>query len=216
MQLISVNVGQEQVLQHALKTGRTGIYKFPSEKPVQLTREGLAGDFIANLKSHGGVDQAVYLYGSADYAWWAEALGKPLVPGAFGENLTISELESARVSVGDRLLLGNVILEVTAPRIPCSTLAARMDDAEFVERFQNAERPGVYCRVIREGFLQAGMLVTLEAYAGEKVTLLELFRTAYEPQPALAVLERQLKAPISIRERARKEAQLKKLTGVGG
>lgn len=210
MQLISVNVGQEQAIQNAKKSGKTGIYKLPSEAPVQITGEGLVGDFIADTKNHGGADQAVYIYGTTDYAWWAQALDKPLLPGTFGENLTITDLESARLSVGDRLRLGGVLLEVTAPRLPCSTLAARMGDRDFVKRFRDAGRPGVYCRVIQEGWVQAGMPVLYEAYTGETITLLEMFQSAYETLSA-ETLQRQLKAPMAIRARMDKEEQLKKL-----
>jgi MOSC domain-containing protein YiiM len=54
-----------------------------------------------------------------------------------------------------------VVLEVTAPRIPCATLAARMGDPQFVKKYRRAERPGLYCRVIREGNLQTGNEVRL-------------------------------------------------------
>jgi MOSC domain-containing protein YiiM len=68
------------------------------------------------------------------------------VPGAFGENLTIGTLESALFRIGDRLHIGEVILEVTAPRIPCDTFATRMGDPTFIKRFRKAGRPELYCR----------------------------------------------------------------------
>ncbi len=119
---------------------------------------GLEGDSIVDKKNHGGRDQAVYIYGGADYAWWSRArpdLDHGYQPGTFGENLTISDLESAEYAVGDRLQIGEVVLEVTAPRIPCVTLAARMGDPQFIKAFMAAERPGLYCRVIVEG-IRAG------------------------------------------------------------
>ena len=87
-----------------------------------------------------------------------------LEPGTFGENLTLDGLESARLNVGDMLHSGAVTLQVTAARIPCATLAARMGDPGFVKRFRLAGRPGAYCRVLRTGMLQAGAPVTLERY----------------------------------------------------
>lgn len=65
---------------------------------------------------------------AASLPWWSFEKGQTLLPGTFGENLTISELESASFCVGDRLKVGAVTLEITAPRIPCATLAARMCD----------------------------------------------------------------------------------------
>ncbi len=151
MRLVSVNIGQEQALSHAKASGKTGIYKRHISTPVPVTAAGLQGDVICDTKNHGGVDQAVYVYGVPDYQWWSQELGHDVAPGTFGENLTVTDLESAEVSIGDRLRIGPVVLEVTAPRIPCVTLARRMDDPAFLKRFRAAERPGVYCRVLREG-----------------------------------------------------------------
>lgn len=195
MQLISVNVGKEQPIQNAKSSGKTGIYKQPAALPVRITRLGLMGDAIVDMKHHGGYDQAVYVYGSADYQWWSQELGHPLEPGTFGENLTISDLVSAEYSVGDRFHFREVILEVTAPRIPCITLAVRMEDKHFIQRFRDAERPGLYCRVIQEGSAQAGELVTVEQFRGDTVTALEMFRNFYTPNPDLDYLRRYLVAP---------------------
>lgn len=215
MQLISVNIGQARALQIGRSPTRTGIFKEAAGQPVQLTPLGLAGDFIASKKHHGGPDQAVYIYTADDYDWWAAALGRPLPPGAFGDNLTIRGLESAPVAAGDRFTFSGgedaVILEATSPRIPCSTLAARMEDNAFVRQFRRAERPGIYCRVIRAGLLEAGMPVTYTPYAGERVTMLEQFRDYYEPPKNEAALRRSLAAPIAVRTRAHVEEQLAKL-----
>jgi len=211
MEIISVNVGKEQIIQKARGPEKTGIYKIPVDSPVLITTLGLAGDEISDQEDHGGVDQAVYVYGASDYAWWAEMLRRPLLPGTFGENLTLSEMESARFSIGDRFVLGEAVLEVTAPRIPCSTLAARMGDPAFAKQFRQAERPGLYCRVIREGYVQAGMPVTIQRYPGETVSAIEMFRDYYERQLSSDTLRRYLQAPIAIRDRVEKEERLKKL-----
>ncbi|MBK9055361.1 MAG: MOSC domain-containing protein [Chloroflexi bacterium] len=148
-----------------------------------------------------------------DYAWWALELGYQLAPGTFGENLTVADLETSGICIGDRLHVGSVILEVTSPRVPCVTLAARMGDAAFVKRFRQAERPGLYCRVIQEGYVQPGDEVTLETYAGLTLTAIELFRDFYQPTLSEATLRRYLAAPIAIRDRLEKEKQLDRLMG---
>ena len=208
MHLLSVNVGQERPIRTARGTGRTGIYKLPVDHPVLVTDQGLAGDVISDTRHHGGADQAVYVYGARDYDWWFTRLGDPFSPGTFGENLTIGDLESSRFSIGDRLHVGAVILEVTAPRIPCATLAARMNDPAFVKTFRQAERPGFYCRVIRPGYVQAGDPVTVEPYTGETVTIIEMFRDYYAPDHREEAIRRYLNAPIAIRSRQEKEQAL--------
>lgn len=210
MRLRSVNAARARPIAGA--KGLTGIFKEPVAGPLLATPAGLEGDTVCDAKHHGGPDQALYLYGTPDYAWFSAALGRALEPGTFGENLTVDGLESARVAVGDRFRAGGALLEVTAPRIPCATLAARMDDLGFVKRFRAAERPGLYCRVVEAGALRAGDPVAWEPYAGERVMVLELFRAFYDPAPSEADLRRHLRAPIAARTRADTEARLQKLT----
>jgi MOSC domain-containing protein YiiM len=211
MQLISVNIGQERTQQNGSRLETTGIYKLPRDLSAQVTLLGLKGDFVCDTKNHGGPDQAVYVYGAADYTWWSEELGREIVPGTFGENLTISELESAQFNVGDRLQIGSVILEVTAPRIPCSTLAARMGDPKFVKLYRQAGRPGLYCRVIREGTVRVGDEVRVERYAAESISIAEMFHDYYEKDKSEATLRRHLSAPIAIRSRVSLEQELQVL-----
>jgi MOSC domain-containing protein YiiM len=211
MKLISVNLGQERILQRKDRTERTGIFKFPTDKPVQVTKLGLEGDVIVSKKHHGGPDQAIYVYGAGDYAWWSQALGKDIPPGTFGENLTIGDLESAQFNVGDYLHINEVTLQVTAPRIPCGTFAGRMNDPQWVKRFRHAERPGLYCRVIEEGLIQAGDPVSMERYEAESISIPEMFRDFYEKNKSEETLRRQLNAPIAIRARRDLEKELQRL-----
>lgn len=205
MQLISVNLGHERSIRNGKPSGKTGIYKVPTLEAAQITAAGMGGDFICDLENHGGADQAIYVYGQPDYEWWSGELGRELEPGTFGENLTISGLESARLSIGDELRIGPLVLQVTAARIPCATLAARMGDPGFVKRFRFAERPGLYCRVLHEGLVRSGDEVLLEPYAGETITALEMFRDWYEPDNSSAAVQRYLAAPVASRARAEKE-----------
>jgi MOSC domain-containing protein YiiM len=206
MQLISVNVGKAQPID--AKSGMTGIYKLPQNQPVQIGRLGLEGDAIVDVENHGGVDQAVYVFGTPDYEWWSRALKHDLAPGTFGENLTITELESAVYNIGDRLRIGEALLEVTSPRIPCVTLAKRMGDPRFVVRFRKAERFGLYCRVLVPGAVQAGEVVQIERFEGDTVSALEMFRMFYAKSFDPAVLRRALNSPLHHVTRREYEALL--------
>ena len=205
MQLISVNIGEKRTLQKGQELITTGIFKLPASGRVRIGELGLEGDVIMDKKHHGGPDQAVYIYGEADYTWWRNQLGRDLPAGIFGENLTISELESASFNVGDVLTVGDVKLQVTAPRIPCSDFAARMEDLQWVKKFRAGERPGLYCRVLQEGFVQAGDSVSVEKYAGETLSILQMYRDHYQSEKDEALIRRHLAAPIDIRTRKEME-----------
>jgi MOSC domain-containing protein YiiM len=210
MQLISINIGKEQTQQRNDYIETTGIYKMPVSEPVEIKSLGIEEDAICDKKHHGGVDQAVYVYGGADYAWWSSELGKELAPGTFGDNLTISELESAQFNVGDYLHIGEITLQVTSPRIPCGTFAWRMQDPQWMKKFRAAERPGLYCRVIKEGVVKAGDAVTVEKYTGETISILQMYRDHYESKMNEETIRRYLNAPIDIRSRTDLEKELNK------
>ena len=201
MRIVSVNVARPRLIVLAGRTRKSAIAKVATHEQVVITADGLAGDQVEDEENHGGPDQAVYAYSVEDYAWWSAALERELLPGTFGENLTIEGFESGTLDVGDRFrLAGGAVLEVTAPRIPCGTLAGRMDDATFTRRFAQAGRPGPYLRVLEGGTVRVGDDVELEL-RGSGVSLLEMVRHFYDPQTPVGVLERALDAPIAIRAR---------------
>ena len=193
MLLDSVNV--------AMPVDGTAIAKHVQDGPVEVRRLGLHGDGVGSPKHHGGPDQAAYAYGLPDYAWWEAQLGRRLPPATFGENLTISELQSSLCSVGDRLRIGTVLFEVTSPRIPCETLARRMGDPGFIRRFREARRPGIYLRVLEEGIVTVGDAVTYEPAPAGALSILELQDLFYARDVPVAELERALAAPIAVRAR---------------
>jgi MOSC domain-containing protein YiiM len=181
MHLLSVNVGRPEVIPG--HKAPTGICKRPVAGPVNVGPYGLEGDAIMDTKNHGGLDQAVYLYGEPDYAHFEKALGRTLPHGLFGENLTVSGLESAGFNIGDRLTIGDVVLEVTCPRNPCATFAARMGDPHWVKYFLAAGRLGIYGRVLQTGAVALGMPVKLTRFAGPPVPVNELSRDYKNPSP---------------------------------
>ena len=207
MHLASLNIG----IATSIAGKPSGIFKKAVELPLAISTDGVDGDSVCDARHHGGPDQAVYVYGIDDYAWWSEQLGFRLAPGTFGDNLTIAGLTSAEVGVGDRLTVGEVELEVTAPRIPCAVLGRRMQDETFPIAFRNAERPGFYCRVLTPGIAQTGEPVSWTSGTVSRIPLLEAFRFYYEPTPSLAELRRFLAAPIASRERERLQGLLEKL-----
>lgn len=198
MKILAVCMGSAEILPG--KSYKTGIFKMPISGPVQVDAEGLLGDRICNRKHHGGPDQAVYIEGGVTLDWWAEQLGQPLAPGTFGENLVMSDLDNRDVAVGDRFVIGPVVLEATAPRTPCATFASRMNDPMFVKRYTAAGRPGIYCRVLAPGFVEAGQATRHELYAGDRVMIPELM-SAYGRRLEKPDIARYLAAPLAIRSR---------------
>ncbi len=212
--VLSVNVGRPTAVPTGPRSVVSGIAKDAVPGRVRVTEAGLDGDHVMNRKHHGGPDQAVYVYTLEDYRFWAAQLERALPPGLFGENLLVGGLESAPLRVGDQLETrgpgdeAGVLLEVTAPRIPCATLAAHVGEAEFVKRFAAAVRPGAYARVLRGGEVGASDKVRLIPAAADAPTLGELFGLWYSRAPDPQRLRHHLRFPLAERLRASVEEQL--------
>lgn len=118
---------------------------------------GLVGDSVNHPKVHGGPDRAVCLY-SLERILALQAEGHEVFPGALGENITTVGLDFADLRPGDRLAMGEVLLEVTRYTTPCSTIAHFLSGR--FDRIHQDKHPGwsrVYARVLRGGRLAPGM-----------------------------------------------------------
>jgi MOSC domain-containing protein YiiM len=132
--------------------------------------EGIEGDSQVDRRFHGGVDRAVYAYGQADADHWVSVLQRDVPPGLLGENLRIEGLDVSGARIGERWLTSRgLVLEVTAPRMPCRTLQGFLDVADMMARFNSAGRPGAYLRVIEPGPVAAGDTIRVERDAAAAV-----------------------------------------------
>ncbi len=202
MKVVSVNVGAPV----RLGRSRTGIYKTPVPSPIEITPWGIEADTVCDRRHHGGLDQALYVYRIEDYHWWTEELGTAVGAGWFGDNLTLEGIGDEEPAIGDIFLIGDVELQVTAPRIPCATLGRRMGNPGFPRKFQLADRPGFYCRILVAGTIRSGSSVIVKAFAEERISVLEVFRHRYVTKPDTATIDRLLRSPLAIMERQRLEA----------
>ena len=118
---------------------------------------GVVGDFVGDPRHHGGSGQAVYAFAREELDSWEDVLGRELPDGMFGENLTTAGIDVDAALVGDRWGVGDsVVLEVTGPRVPCRTFAARMQEPHWVRRFAERGRSGAYLAVEVPGTIRAG------------------------------------------------------------
>ena len=193
--ILSVNVGERRPI--AAKSRTSGIDKRPVAGPVAVRApgpkgtggSGLVGDHISDTANHGGDDQAVYAYAREDLDAWEHELGRPLANGTFGENLTTAGLEVTRAVIGEQWAVGDVVLQVSCPRIPCVTFAVWLGEQRWVPRFTRARVPGAYLRVLVPGTLVAGADVSVLDVPAHGVTVATAF-AAFTTEPGLLPLLR--------------------------
>jgi MOSC domain-containing protein YiiM len=181
----SVNLGHPRPNPHK-DTGWTGIGKQPTLEPVKVRGpgpkttglgSGLVGDFIGDGKHHGGDEQAVYAFQREDLDEWQRRLGRELPNGFFGENLTTVGLEINDALIGERWQVGQeVVLQVTAPRIPCSTFRGWMGEKGWAKTFTAAGRPGAYLSVVVPGTVMTGDPIEVIQQPSHDVSIALVFR----------------------------------------
>ena len=201
MKIEQVNIGKSGTVGKRGKEYKTGIHKQAVADRVNVSELGLEHDVIVDGKYHGGPDQAVYLYSVEDYEVLCAEMAQSFLPGLFGENLTTSGLDLTTLCVGDRLISRHLVLEVTAPRIPCNTLEARVGIRGFAKTFFKVGRSGAYCRVIETGSVGAADEFELQTFAGDSVLLTTFFQDM-KRKLSEEELHRYLALPIDERNRA--------------
>ncbi|MGW4717648.1 MOSC domain-containing protein [Nocardia sp. NPDC004260] len=168
------------------RVGRSAIDKRPAAGRVAVRALGLDGDHVCNTKDHGGVDQAVYAYADEDARRWGTELGRELPAGWFGENLRVRGLPVSDSVIGARWAVGDTVLEVTAPRVPCATFQHWSGEQQWVKRFALRSDTGAYLRVLTEGTIAAGDRISVVHVPGHGITVRDLF-TGTDPD-LLAIL----------------------------
>ena len=176
--ILAIHAGRPAELQFDGGSVLSGIYKQPVLRPVMVRRLNIDGDQQADLKVHGGPGKAVYCYPSEHYAVWSGELARPLDFGFFGENLTLCGLREEALHIGDVLSIGEAVLQISQPRLPCFKLGIKFGDQRFVARFLRSGRCGFYCRVLKEGMIEPGQSVQIVERADSHLTIAQSITSA--------------------------------------
>ena len=170
MQIVSLNIGK---IQHY--NWRNGTYSAINKTPVltdiELTTSGLLGNEQADKENHAGEEKALLVIPTSNYRFFE--IEQPF--GFLGENISLDKIEDSQIQIGDRLKIGNVILEVSQPRSPCWKLGQIMESQLFVKKYSATGRVGFYCRVIQTGKLTQGQAVILQKTNQASVSIQALF-----------------------------------------
>jgi len=77
--------------------------------------------------------------------------------------------------IGERWAIGNVILEVSEPRVPCRIFAGFWERPGLIKEFTKAGRPGSYLRIVQEGDVGAGDAIEIISRPAHGITISDLF-----------------------------------------
>ena len=190
-------MGEPRVVPFHDRQVATGIFKSAVAGPVVLRRLNLDGDRQADLFNHGGTKKAVYAYPSEHYDFWRVEFPEMDLPwGMFGENLTTEGLLEQDACIGDELRIGEAIVAVTQPRIPCYKLGIRFGRDDIVKRFFASRRSGIYFSVVTEGLVEAGNSIRFLKRAPEGITVADINLAFANSRENLDLLRRVVQAQV--------------------
>ena len=162
MKIISINIAEAtnvSLNKSSPKKFLSGIFKKPVSKPVFLDYIGFEGDGVGDRRIHGGTDKAVCVYSVDHFQYWGEKLKREILPGAFGENLSLEGMLETQVNIGDIFEVGKAQVEVTQPRQPCHKLNKVFEDQSMACNVQTTGFSGFYLRVLKPGLVEPGAIL---------------------------------------------------------
>ena len=194
MRIISGNIGLPSAQRYEGRKVITAGAKQPASRAV-LRFGNFDGDRQADQVNHGGSEKAVCVYPFDHYPYWKRQLGRDLKPGAFSENLTISGAIETEVCVGDVFRIGEAMVQVSQPRMPCAKLAGKNGSKMLPKQIANVGYTGFYMRVLSEGLVAAGDGFDLLRAHPERITIAEVNSIIYEKSNDVALIKRLAELP---------------------
>ncbi|WP_460466299.1 MOSC domain-containing protein [Calidifontibacter terrae] len=187
----STNIGAERP--NGAKSTPTGIDKRPMPwirlRPPGPKHGGIGsgveGDFIGDRRHHGGDYQAVYAVAREQLDHWETELDRKLHDGMFGENITTAGLDVDHALIGERWQVGETVLQVCGPRIPCGTFREHMAERGWLKRFVAHELSGAYLSIETPGTIRPGDPIEVIQRPDHDVDVPTVFRAFYGDKAAL-------------------------------
>lgn len=196
MKIISTNIGKATTFLWNGREEQTGIFKYPTDEPLFLSKMDVLKDTVIDREHHAGINKACYLFPSDHYPYW-----KGMYPelnwdwGMFGENLTVDGLDESIMRIGDIYKIGNAVVQVSQPREPCYKLGVRFGNAKILKEFINYGYSGTYVRILEEGEVKNGDELILQEKSENTLTVKECFQIILAKQKDPVLLHKAINNP---------------------
>ncbi len=152
--------GRVRSLHRKPETGSEHGLPKPVVREIRIARGGVEGDFnrYRHEEQHDEPNQAVLLM-PVEMIRSLNAEGWPIGEGDIGENVTTEGIPYSEFHPGDRFRVGEAVLEVSKPCVPCTNLylLPYVGDEKgpgFLKTM--LDRRGWYASVVREGRVRSG------------------------------------------------------------
>lgn len=176
MKVISTNISVPTTIQLGKEFVQTGMYKRSVNEGIYLTKTGVRNDAVIDRRYHGGEEKACYLFGYNNYGYFQDKFPNANWEiGMFGENITLDYLDESKLIVGSIYGLGETEIMIFEPRQPCAKLNYRLGSNQAVKEFANAPFPGVYVKVLKEGWVRPNDILEHKSSTENTQTITSLY-----------------------------------------
>jgi MOSC domain-containing protein YiiM len=152
--------GRVRSLHRKPETGAEHGLPKPAVMEIRIGTGGVEGDFnrYRHEEQHDEPNQAVLLM-PIEMIRTLNSEGWPIHEGDFGENVTTEGIPYEEFHPGDRFRVGEAVVEVTKPCVPCTNLyllpyIGEKKGPGFLKTM--VDRRGWYASVVHEGRVRAG------------------------------------------------------------
>lgn len=162
----------------------SSIVKSPHEQ-LHISTEGALEDEQGNKKLHGGVEMALHQYAQDSYSALQKAfpsIAEKLQFGSIGENISAPAMTDDNVYIGDIYKMGEVSLQVSSPRAPCSRINQRYGLKKIDVFILKQGITGWYLRVLEGGVIKVGDKLSLQHRLEKPVSVKQLMHMSKPPE----------------------------------
>lgn len=189
MKVISTNIGTPVTFLWNGEKEQTGIFKYPTDKSLFLTKTDVKDDTVIDRVHHAGANKACYLFSSDHYDYWKNRYPELTWDwGMFGENLTVEGLDESKIRVGDIYKIGDALVQVSQPREPCYKLGVRFGNQNVIKEFIGHNHPGTYVKILEEGHVHAGDVISLTRQSENSLTVQQFYELVFAKKKSKELL----------------------------
>ncbi|WP_338519099.1 MOSC domain-containing protein [Alteromonas gracilis] len=142
--------------------------------------DGTDEDQQANTRLHGGPEKVLHQFSPAHYFTLAKHFPDGnFTVGSIGENLSVEGMDDTTVYLGDVWQFGDVELQISAPRAPCSKISQRYGIPNLDRFVGERGMTGWYYRVKKTGVISLNDTVTLVHREPDTINVHTLMQCAH-------------------------------------
>lgn len=142
----------------------SSIIKRPYNSLI-IDTNGALEDEQGNKKLHGGPQMALHQFAQGSYQILQQAfadVAEKMHVGSIGENISVPDMDETNVYIGDIYRIGDVLLQVSSPRAPCSKINQRYGKKKIDTFILEHGLTGWYFRVLQGGIITINDNMALE------------------------------------------------------